>query len=148
MSRTVACLGLAALAALAVAPAVAQEGADGEPERVTVQHILIGFKGKIPGQYLDRNKAEAEALANELAERAMEGEDFAALVEAYSDEGGAGIYTLVNDKIEAQPGEKERYDMVKYFGDIAFGLEVGEIGIAVYHPTRSPYGFHVIKRLE
>lgn len=136
------------LGALAVVPTLARAADEAEPERVTVQHILIGFKGKIPGRYLDRTKAEADALAKELAKRAEEGEDFGALVEAYTDDRPPGIYKLVNEKVEPEPGETERYDMVKYFGDVSFSLEVGEVGIAVFHPTRSPFGFHVIKRLE
>ena len=34
------------------------------------------------------------------------------------------------------------------FPGVAFRLAVGEIGVAVYNPDRSPFGFHVIKRLE
>ena len=133
--------------ALTVVPAIGQEE-DAEPERVIVQHILIGFKGKVPGRFIDRSKAEAEALAREIVKRAEAGEDFGALVVAYTNGRAPGVYKMVNEKIEALAGETERYDMVKYFGDVAFSLEVDEVGIAMYHATRSPYGFHVIKRLE
>jgi hypothetical protein len=37
---------------------------------------------------------------------------------------------------------------VARFGDVAFGLAVGEVGLAAYHAATSPYGWHVIKRLE
>jgi len=36
--------------------------------------------------------------------------------------------------------------MVRGFGDVSFGLEVGEFGIADFDPQASPYGWHVIKR--
>ena len=38
--------------------------------------------------------------------------------------------------------------MVKAFGDVSFGLEVGGVGLAVYDPATSKYGWHIIKRLE
>jgi hypothetical protein len=33
-------------------------------------------------------------------------------------------------------------------GFTGWGLKVGEIGLAEYHPAGSPYGWHIIKRLE
>ena len=44
----------------------------------------------------------------------------------------------------ANPREK----MVPAFGDIGFGLEPGEVGMATYDKTASPFGYHVIRRLE
>ena len=41
-----------------------------------------------------------------------------------------------------------RDGMVPGFGDVAFSLEVGECGVAPHDPVASPYGWHVIKRLE
>ena len=38
--------------------------------------------------------------------------------------------------------------MVKSFGDVSFALKAGEIGLAVYDPKASKYGWHIIKRLE
>lgn len=40
-----------------------------------------------------------------------------------------------------------RAAMVPAFGDVGFGLEVGEVGIAGYDEKTSPFGWHVIKRL-
>jgi len=41
-----------------------------------------------------------------------------------------------------------RNQMVPAFGDIGFKLQVGEIGIANYDKTTSPFGWHIIKRYE
>ncbi|MFT5049926.1 MAG: peptidyl-prolyl cis-trans isomerase B (cyclophilin B) [Chlamydiales bacterium] len=41
-----------------------------------------------------------------------------------------------------------REQMVPAFGDVGFLLEVGEVGLAPFDPAKSPYGWHVIKRLE
>jgi parvulin-like peptidyl-prolyl isomerase len=38
--------------------------------------------------------------------------------------------------------------MVPAFGDVGFTLRVGEIGLAPHDPTTSPFGWHVIKRIE
>lgn len=40
-----------------------------------------------------------------------------------------------------------RAAMVPAFGDIGFGLEVGEVGVATFDEKSSPFGWHVIKRL-
>jgi parvulin-like peptidyl-prolyl isomerase len=38
--------------------------------------------------------------------------------------------------------------MVPAFGNVGFSLAPGEIGMAEYDPRTSPYGWHIIKRLE
>ena len=38
--------------------------------------------------------------------------------------------------------------MVKAFRDVSFGLSPGGVGLAVYDPGSSKYGWHIIKRLE
>jgi parvulin-like peptidyl-prolyl isomerase len=38
--------------------------------------------------------------------------------------------------------------MVPAFGDAGFPLKVGEIGMADFDPQKSPYGWHIVKRLE
>jgi parvulin-like peptidyl-prolyl isomerase len=44
--------------------------------------------------------------------------------------------------------EYARGSMVPAFGNVGFTLKVGDIGIADYDPRTSPYGYHVIKRLQ
>ena len=41
-----------------------------------------------------------------------------------------------------------RKGMVPAFGDVGFSLEVGGIGMAEFEEASSPFGWHVIKRLE
>ena len=41
-----------------------------------------------------------------------------------------------------------RSGMVPAFGNVGWRLDVGEVGVAAHHRSDSPYGFHVIKRLE
>ena len=119
-----------------------------EPDVVIVQHILIGYKKTVPGKKLDRTKKEAQALAEELLQRARAGEDFDALVKEYTNDQYPGIYRLTNRDAPLMEQSRSRDQMVVNFGDVSFELEVGEVGLAKYHPGNSPYGWHVIKRLE
>jgi len=121
-----------------------------EPDRVTVQHILISFKGSIPKDTVTRTMEEAEKLANEIFERAKNGEDFEALVKEYTDDSYPGVYKMSNFDVDADldQGESSRAKMVGEFGDVSFKLSVNEIGMAQFSPERSKYGWHIIKRLN
>lgn len=146
--RTFACLAALALAAW---PALAAIQEKAEPEHVTVQHILVAFRGSLPGdQKVTRSQADAEKLALQIFERAKAGEDFAAMVKTYTNDSYPGIYKMSNKGVapDRANGEFSRTGMVKAFGDVGFGLEVGGVGLAAYDPATSKYGWHIIKRLE
>ena len=129
------------------APALQAKRKD-EPDVVVVQHILIGFQKTVPGKKIERSKKEAQALADELLRRAQAGEDFDALVRQHTDDQYPGIYRLTNRGVPLMQGSRARDKMVANFGDVAFELQVGESGLAKYHPGNGPYGWHVIKRIE
>ncbi len=142
---------VAAVLVALVAPALAAAPRKAEPERVTVQHILIGFKRSVPGKKIERTKEQARALAEELLKRAgspADEGDFTRLVEQHTDDAAPGIYVLVNHDAPLVPGARNRGEMVERFGDVAFSLAVGEVGLAEYRAGSCPYGWHVIKRLE
>lgn len=123
-----------------------------EPDVVTVQHILIGFQGSIPGKNITRTKEEAKTLAEEiLAEAKSDPESFPDLVRDNTDDSFPGVYTMTNFGVTTAPEGRQAYQrerMVAAFGDVGFPLEVGEIGLAEYDPQKSPYGYHIIKRIE
>lgn len=119
-----------------------------EPRYVTVQHVLIGFKGSVRGKNITRTKEEARALAEDVLRRAKAGEDFDALVRENTDDSPPGIYKMSNHGVPALPGSRARGRMVAAFGDVGFPLEVGGIGMAAHDLTKSPYGWHIIKRTE
>ena len=121
-----------------------------EPERVVVQHILVAFKGTVPDDKVTRTRQEAETLAKELFDRAQARENFDALVRAYTDDQHPGIYRMANTGItpDTENNEYSREKMVKAFGDVSFSLRVGEVGMALYDPAASKYGWHIIKRLK
>lgn len=76
---------------------------------------------------------EDEELANELYERATNGEDFAALAEEYSTDSGSAAEG-------GSVGFFSRGQMVPAFEDKAYELEVGDIG----EPVQSQYGYHIV----
>lgn len=121
-----------------------------EPDHVTVQHILIAFKGSIPKDSVKRAQFEAELLVKEIFKRAKKDQDFDKLVKNYSDDQYPGIYRMSNFDVEPDESEGEypRSKMVKAFGDLSFKLSVGEIGLAEYDPETCKYGWHIIKRIE
>jgi hypothetical protein len=121
-----------------------------EPDRVLVDHILIGVTNpKLAG--VNRTPEEARKLAYDLLKRLEGGADWAALKGEYSaDPPPGGPYALANRGVAPETDEHPRSGMVSAFGDVGFGLEVGGIGIADYTPGSKacPYGFHIIKRLR
>jgi parvulin-like peptidyl-prolyl isomerase len=120
-----------------------------EPERVLVQHVLVSFTGKLPGKSVRRNEEEARHLATEILRRAESGEDFDALVKEYTDDSHPGIYGMANRGIVPHGGDEyRREDMVPGFGDVAFGLAPDGVGFLEFDAMKSPFGFHIIKRLQ
>jgi len=116
-----------------------------EPPRVTVQHILISFAGA--RTLASRTKAEAEKRAGEILARAQNGEEFAALMK-FSDDPSEGTFSLTNHGVAPQGNEFNRSAMVKSFGDVSFKLRVGAIRMVPFDPKDSPWGFHIIKRIQ
>jgi hypothetical protein len=118
-----------------------------EPEHITVAHVLISFAGTRTAA--TRSKAEAEKLAGEVLARAQKGEDFDKLMKDLSDDTGGGVYSMANRGVrKSNPDEFNRDDMVAAFGDVGFKLSVGAIGMSDYDARKSPFGWHIIKRLK
>lgn len=142
--------------ALVIAAALAAGCGDDDPvqpiirsrDHIAVQHLLIGFAGSIPGRPVTRTLSEADSLAGSLHIRVRAGEDFDSLVQVYTDDSYPGIYRLANTGVTPAEGEYPRSGMIQGFGDGAFSLEVGGTTLVPYDPRSSPYGFHIIKRLQ
>jgi hypothetical protein len=121
-----------------------------EPDFVTVQHVLIAYKGSIPGKKITRTQDDARELAVKVLEMAKSGKDFGELVKEFSDDAYPGIYKMANFGVPSGDDRRSRPRgrMVGAFGDVGFKLQVGEVGMAEYDRQKSPYGWHVIKRIE
>jgi len=117
-----------------------------EPQHIQVAHVLIAFDGT--GTEATRSRADAEKLAGEILARAKKGEDFDKLAKDHSDDTGGGVYGMSNTGVRPAAGEYARNQMVGAFGDVGFKLEVGGIGMSVFDPRTSPFGWHIIKRVK
>ncbi|MBM4376605.1 MAG: peptidyl-prolyl cis-trans isomerase [Deltaproteobacteria bacterium] len=114
------------------------EVAEDTGETIGARHILVMHLGsQARPESVVRSRDEALARAREVLGKLKAGADFAALVDAYSDEPGAA-------ERGGDLGVFPRNAMVKPFSDAAFKLTVGELSDVV--ETR--YGFHVIKRTK
>src|SRR5262249_35082220 len=116
------------------------------PARVKVAHVLIAFAGA-ERSTATRSKADAEKLAKEIFERAKQGEDFDLLMKQSNDP-GPGKYGMYTTPASMKPGNFPAAGMAKSFAEVGFSLQVGEVGLAVYDPIKSQFGWHIIKRLE
>ncbi len=120
-----------------------------EPDRITVDHILVGVRGRDQRTAgFRRPEPEAKKVASEVLERLKKGEDWAALKREFSeDPPPGGPYGLANRGVSNGEGEFRRDGMVPAFGDLGFRLEVGGVGMADFDPVKSPFGYHIIKRV-
>ena len=108
-----------------------------------VRHILISYQGGVPNVARPREKAQ-ELAALTYAELAA-GADFSELMRERSDDQGSEYGMFMGTPV---PNHVERKGMVPSFGDVAWRLEVGEIGIAPLDPRKSRWGWHIIQRIE
>src|SRR5262245_58410917 len=158
MHPTTLAISLSALLLLAAAPNPSEPKpvtaptpaaeASKQPDHITIQHVLIGFAGSVPGKTITRTQDEAKALAEDILARAKKGENFDELVKKYTDDSAPGIYSMANNGVAPAAGEYPRSRMVPAFGNAGFPLQVGEIGMASYDDAKSPYGWHIVKRLK
>ncbi|MDV6319301.1 peptidylprolyl isomerase [Chromohalobacter sp. HP20-39] len=106
-------------------------GGQGEQKTVVtenrVRHILIGTNP-------NRNDEQAKALAQDIRQRIVGGESFAALAQQYSDDDGSALNG--GELGWVRPGQ-----MVPAFEDAVNDMQVGELS----QPVRSRFGYHVIK---
>jgi parvulin-like peptidyl-prolyl isomerase len=105
---------------------------------VGARHVLVMHTGsqRAPAN-ITRSRDAARARAQDVLNRARQGEDFAALARRFSDEPGAS--TGGGDLGVFGHGQ-----MVPPFERAAFALGLGEISDIV----ESDFGFHVIKRTQ
>lgn len=142
MQEQAAASASAAAAASAYALAVALAGAPADAAKapvdvISVQHILVAYKGaeKAPKR-VSRTKEQARLRAEEARQKALAGGvDFGDLAQLYSDDpSGQERQGIMHDI--------KRTDVVKEFADAAFALKENEVSAIV----ETPFGFHVIKR--
>ncbi len=103
------------------------------PEQVHGRHILIGVPSEADGATEESARGRIEAIAV----RILEGEDFADVARAESDDPGSG--ERGGDLGFFRPGQ-----MVPPFDSVAFALQPGVLS----DPVRTRFGYHLIEILE
>lgn len=105
-----------------------------EPGPVSVQHVLIGWKGAPAARTATRTKEEADKIAKEVLEKVRANGDMAALMKQYSEDPGS------KDTARAYDVGADT-QMVEPFKKLSLRLKIGEAGL-----VKSPFGWHIIKR--
>jgi membrane-associated protease RseP (regulator of RpoE activity) len=127
-----------------------------EPESVTIQHVLIGFgeRAATPAGK-KRTPEEARKLADEILKKAKNGANFDELVKSYSEDAGSvgktppGSYAIMQDgRPKPTPDARSWSEWVPAFSALSFALDVGEIAMTAPDPELSPFGYHIIKRIQ
>jgi hypothetical protein len=102
-------------------------------------------EGEDFGAFISELNAEAEAKDKELRAKIEEGE--------LSVEAATKTMDDFIEELRARSEAKQasvvhpRAAMVPAFGDVGFGLEIGAVGMAEFDTEKSPFGWHIIKRL-
>lgn len=113
-----------------------------EPGSVRVQHVLIGWKDvpaasqrPVDPRAATRTKADADKVASTVLAKITAGGDMAALMKEFSEDPGT--------KDDGKDYEiNENTPFVEPFKKLSLRLKIGEAGM-----IRSPFGWHVIKRM-
>ncbi|MBR2477164.1 MAG: peptidylprolyl isomerase [Clostridia bacterium] len=103
---------------------------------IKAKHILISTMDEFQQPYSEEEKAAAKAQADEIYQQIMNGADFDALMNQYSQD--PGLLTSPDGYIFG----KGR--MIAEFEDAAYTLQVGQVSA----PVETSYGYHIIKREE
>ena len=117
---------------------VQRQKSPNEPAKISVRHVLVKFSGaKNAAATITRSRDDACLRALAARDELRGGADFVEVVKKYSDEPGAASRS-------GSIGSVERKDVAPAFADAAFELHPKEFSDVV----ESPFGFHVIMRME
>lgn len=125
---------VSATAGVTATDAVTETGAPTDTAGITATAPITSVP---PPAQVERTDAEARALAEEIRQRILAGEDFATLARQYSDDTSSG----------AQGGDLGWFGpgrMVAPFDEAAFALPVGQTSELI----KTEYGYHIIQVLE
>jgi hypothetical protein len=114
-------------------------GSDAGEKRASFLHLLVAYKGaaRAPAS-ITRTKQEARARARELLLRARGGENFEQLIMEQSDD-------QVKHQYHGYTGPIPQEGRFLDFTTTGFSLKPGQIAGRL---AETPYGYHVIKRID
>jgi peptidyl-prolyl cis-trans isomerase SurA len=104
--------------------------------QIHTAHIMI----KTTPEYSEEQNNQAKSKIDEIYQKLKAGEDFASLAKQFSDDKGSASKGGTLPWFGVGPGS-----VVQEFADAAFAIKNdGEFS----EPVKTPYGWHIIKRLE
>ena len=108
-------------------------------EQVTAKHVLIKTTDDNLNPLPEEEQAKKRVLAEEVLQKALNGEDMSELAKTYSEDPGS-----LNQVTGAADGEYTftRGKMVKEFEEVAFNGEEGKVWPEL---VKTAYGYHIIK---
>ncbi|OGF99954.1 hypothetical protein A2Y99_02550 [Candidatus Gottesmanbacteria bacterium RBG_13_37_7] len=104
------------------------------PEQIRISHILIKFNIPSGGTITDQIKTEALKKITEVNQKLKNGQDFAELAKANSEDTTSAVNS-------GDIGYISKGQTVPEFENVAFSLKVGEVSGIV----ETGYGYHIIK---
>ncbi|HOV27137.1 MAG TPA: peptidylprolyl isomerase [Pseudobacteroides sp.] len=104
-------------------------------DRVISKHVLIRTTDKEDNELPQEQLAEKKKLAEEILQKAKNGEDFDSLVKEYSEDEGS---KEKNGEVSASKGMT-----VKEYDEWIFSAKDGDIGL-----VKSKFGYHIIKFIK
>ena len=103
-------------------------------QRWKAAQVVIGWRGSLPGEGVQRSQEQARTLAITLGHRARRADaDFMAMVWRYSDDPQPAIFAF---------GAADRVRYVPQFTELVESMSVDNVDV-----TRSRFGYHVIRRV-
>jgi len=118
--------------------------------RVVIRQIHIPWAGAQGNPKTSLSREEAAKIAAECIAAAKAGTPFASLTDRhhYTESTFEPTMTLVAPPTRPAAGELSAKAVPRALRELAFGLDVGEVGLCEFHETESPYGFHIVQRVR
>jgi uncharacterized protein YjiK len=120
------------------------------PARVIVKQIHVPWRGAQGAPPVNATREKAREIAEGVLERLERGEDFDQLAREfhYTDSKLPARLRIAADGFKVHSGEFKERDLPMAVANLAFNLDVGETGLCEFHREESPYGYHVLLRIE
>ena len=128
----------------------AKKAARAAPRRVRLKQVIVPWAGAKGAKDVKLSREDAEKRARVILKMAQAGEEFDRLVANNHFDRFPSSLTIV------QAGERRagvgrvyvRGELPPAVERLAFNLDVGDVGLCEFHEKESPYGWHVVLRVE
>ena len=117
-----------------------------DPQPGTYQMLNNGVEGETFPEFISNLNTRAQDMEHELVAKMKAGEMTTDELNEKMNVFLEGLRTEADQNASSMP--YSRAAMVPAFGDVGFALEVDQIGVAAYNEEASPFGWHIIRRVD